>query len=266
MTNLTSAPNNISTTRVYSVPSREPMFAVTLFQSEHVPLFRLTTRAMSASQAVSTAERMYANILKVVFALHGGYGNRQYLFHNPNLTQVDRGAREPERTKLHFVIRTGSAKRSFVDHQLSSADAGELLGEVINADHGLLAALTRGAKIESCPYRDQTYNTGWLTIDCAFRTNDGTGSRSGLRPLSSSLREVARLIALDVLYCDEATTRMSLLFRQELACHEIASATLRAYRKELGPRAPIKLISWLHARGLHDLAADVRAVTQSLPR
>lgn len=265
MTNLTSARNIFGATPFTKATKHDPMFAVTLLQNDSVPVFRLTARAMSAPQAIATAERMYANILKVVFALNGDFGRQQIFFHNPHFTQVGRGARESERVRLH-VIRTGSTRPSIANHGLSSADAGELLDEVINADHGLLAALTNGAKIESCPYRDQTDTTGWLTIDCAFRTKDGTGRSYGLRPLSSILREVTRLIALEALYYNEATSRMDLWFREELACHEISSATLRSYRKAQGPCTPIKLIAWLQARGLHDLAEDVWSATQIRPR
>lgn len=237
---------------------REQMFAVTLFHMRSAPLFRLTERAASQTQAIANAERTYGRIVTAIIGSSDLRDEERYLIHDADLTQVQRGARASQGWRLQYFVRfAGRMGAGLIGDRLSRSEAETLLEEVISADHGLLNALTSGAMIEFCPYQDWARSTGWVTIDCVFRATDITGQKRDMRPISSAMREATRLIVLDVLSSDRETVHVPLPHRVALGRLVIQSATLRAGRLREGLRVPTKLVDWLKRRGHNDVANAV---------
>lgn len=235
------------------------MFAVTLSHMRSAPLFRLTERAASQAQAIAHAERVYERIVAAIVGSSDLLGEERRLVQDAGLTQVQRGARESQGWRLQYLVRfAGGVRQAVTVDQLSRSRAEALLEEVISADPVLLTALTSGALIEFCPYQAWARSTGWVTIDCAFRTTDNTGQIRDMRPVSSAMREATRLIVLDVLSSDRETVHVPLSHRVALGRHVIQSATLRAARLSEGLRVPTKLLDWLRRRGHVDMANAVR--------
>lgn len=242
---------------------REQMFAVTLSHKRSAPLFRLTERAASQTQAIANAERAYERIVAAIIGSSDLRDEGRFLVHDADLTQVQRGARGSQGWRLQYLVRfAGGMTAGLSGDQLLRPEAETLLEEVISADHGLLTALTSGAMIEFCPYQDWARSTGWITIDCAFRATDITGQIRDMRPISSAMREATRLIVLDVLSSDRETVHVPLPHRVALGRLVIQSATLRAARIREGLRVPTKLVDWLRRRGHNDVADAVRGARQ----
>lgn len=245
----------------------EKMLAVTLCGMLSAPLFGLSTRTASEAKAISNAERIYAALTAAVVGVSDLHGEKSHLLHDAGQTQVQRGVRESEAWRLQYLVRFADGVRpAGTDNQLLRSGAVGLLDEVICADPGLLTALTSGAVIEPCPYQDWPRSTGWITVDCAFRTTDSAARIRDMRPASTAMREATRLIVLDILSSCRETIHVPLAHRCALGRFVINSATLRAARKSQGPRIPTKLVDWLRVHGNHNLADAVRATTELLQK